>query len=276
MTTHLMIFWDYDTQWGADRSRLAGPRDWGHLEFENTAQLLELHARCGVPACFAVVGAAARPGARPYHDPAQIRQIHALGHEVASHSYSHEWLPALSYTELLQTLKDSKDALEQCIGAPVRAFVPPYNQPFDFARRGSISLSERRAAGRVRADIPALCRALAETGYTFCRISYRTPIERLRALLGQVSPRPSCPEQVEGVTCLRLNHPAGFRGKVMQALTAADGRGQDRYLIAYGHPHSLHGGGAQDEEHLVPFLEMAQKLAASGAVKVCLPRDILT
>jgi peptidoglycan/xylan/chitin deacetylase (PgdA/CDA1 family) len=277
MTTKLLIFWDYDTQFGADRSRQNGPHDWGHLEFENTDRLLELHDRFGVPACFAVVGAAALPGQRPYQDPDQIRQIHAMGHEIASHSFFHEWLPALNYNELITTLRDSKDALEQCIGKPVTAFVPPYNQPFDFMRRGSISLSERRAAGRTRTDIPILCRALAETGYSFARISYRTPIERFQVLLNQTAAtRPSAPENINGVTCLRLNNAAGFGGKVLKALTNPNiNSTSDRYIIAYGHPHSLHTGNAQDEKHLVPFLETVQSLVSSGAVQLLLPAQIL-
>ena len=60
-----VLFWDYDTQWGADRSRGGGtPKAWGMAEFDNTERLLELHARFNIPACFAIVGAAALPGGR--------------------------------------------------------------------------------------------------------------------------------------------------------------------------------------------------------------------
>src|SRR5437879_4437818 len=114
----LLLFWDYDTQWGADRSRSPGrPKSWGHAEFDNTERLLELHAESSVPACFAIVGAAALPGERPYHDPVQVRRIHAAGHEIGSHSFQHEWLPGIGYRRLLTTLQLSKDTLEQCIGA---------------------------------------------------------------------------------------------------------------------------------------------------------------
>src|SRR4051812_42902564 len=145
----LLFFWDYDTQWGADRSRgPGGPKNWGHLEFPNTDRLLELHAQYEIPACFAVVGAAALPGERPYHDPGQIRRVHEAGHEVGSHSFHHDWLPGLNRRALLQTLSASKDALEQCVGARVVSFVPPYNQPFDYPGGWSFSISERRGAGR--------------------------------------------------------------------------------------------------------------------------------
>jgi len=146
VTGTLLFFWDYDTQWGADRSRNPSrSRTWGQFDFEHTERLLELHAEYVVPACFAVVGAAALPGQRPYSDPAQVRRIHAMGHEVASHSFRHEWLPGLDRHSLLEALRASKNALEQCVGASVISFVPPYNQPFDYPPGWSFSLSERRA-----------------------------------------------------------------------------------------------------------------------------------
>ena len=272
----LLIFWDYDTQFGADRTRSSAPADWGALEFDNTSRLLDLHASFGIPACFAVVGAAAQPGERPYHDPAQIRQIYAAGHEIASHSLYHDWLPGLNEAQLLDTLRQSKDALEQCIGAAVTSFVPPYNQPFDFPARGSFSLSERRAARGGRTDIPALCRALAETGYSFCRIAYQTPLERARRLLGFDGPqrpsRPTALEEVEGVTCLRLSHSAGFGGQIMADLGAPG----SEFIVAYGHPHSLTRGGSQDERHYLPFLERVQALAAAGSLQVVTPRQLLS
>ena len=134
-----MIFWDYDTQWGADRSRSnGGPKKWGPQEFENTERLLDLHAEYNIRACFAVVGAAALPGPRPYHDPDQIRRIHAAGHEVGSHSFHHDWLPGLNREALNETLARSKAALEDCIGAEAISFLPPWNPPFDYPRRLSI------------------------------------------------------------------------------------------------------------------------------------------
>ena len=214
-----MFFWDYDTQWGADRSRMRRARDWGHLEFSGTDELLELHARFGVPACFAVVGAAALPGERPYHDPAQIRRIHAAGHEIASHAFKHEWLPGLDRRALLRTLRDSKDALEQCIGAPVVSFVPPFNQPFHYARGWSFSVSELREAGVRRTTLDRLCDALRETGYTFCRVAYAPLTERAAGMAGMIRGRraqrigsgvSSGPAvTIAGVTCVRVG-PCGF------------------------------------------------------------------
>jgi hypothetical protein len=271
----LLFFWDYDTQWGADRSRSpGGPKSWGHLEFENTVRLLELHAEYQIPACFAVVGSAALPGERPYHDPKQIQQIHAAGHEVASHSHRHEWLPALNSRALRETLVSSKDALEQCIGAPVVTFVPPYNQPLDCPQRWSFSLSERRAVPRGRTDLGRLCKLLQKCGYRFCRVSYRTLLRRLRdKLAGERIDGPVQPEQIADVTCIRLNTPCGFSEPTQQALRRALSRGG--CLVVYGHPHSLRSGNTQDEKHLVPFFELTRELRDSGKVTICQPRSLL-
>ncbi len=277
MTGRLLVFWDYDTSWGTDPARFpkaTGADDLGHLEFAHTERLLELHGQFGIPACFAVVGAAALPGNRPYHDPAQIRRIHAAGHEVASHSFHHEWLPALNRGALVETLRRSKAALEDCIGAPVTSFVPPYNQPFDYVAGWSFSLFERRTVPTDRTDVRRLCEALQETGYGFCRVAYRPLRLRLvERLLGRRVPRPSRLESIAGVTCVRLYASAGFdaaAATIVDHCVASGG-----IAVVYGHPHSLGCGNAQDGIWLRPFLERVDQLRRGGRIQVCLPRDLL-
>jgi hypothetical protein len=271
----LVVFWDYDTAWGADRSREpGGPKAWGPLEFEHTERLLELHAEHGVPACFAVVGAAAMPGERPYHDPGQIRRIAAAGHEIGSHSFRHEWLPGLDPAALRETLSRSKDALEQCVGKPVRTFVPPYNQPFDFPSGLSISLSERREARPHRNGLAEVCRALKETGYALCRVAYRSLAQRAaERLLRRRLERPAEPRTIEGLTCLRLNTPGGFGPESVALLRRCVQEGG--IATAYGHPHSLHGEDFQHERYLVEFLREARRLADAGALRLALPSDFV-
>jgi peptidoglycan/xylan/chitin deacetylase (PgdA/CDA1 family) len=272
----LLLFWDYDTQWGTDADRRRGlPATAvdGRQEFACTERLLELLDRYEIPACFGVVGAAALPGVRPYHDPDQIRRIHAAGHEIASHGFHHEWVPGLDAAQLRTMLARSKEALEACIGAPVTAFVPPYNQPFDHAPQLSISWSERRAVPRNRTDVGRLCQALAESGYDFCRVAYR-PL-RLRVLdrfAGHQVDRPVRIERIKGVRCVRLNAPCGFARPTIQRVDEACRRGG--IIVAYGHPHSLHAGGAQDEQSLIPFLERVQELRSSGQLVPLVPREL--
>lgn len=271
----LLFFWDYDTQWGADRSRLPGKaKSWGHLEFTHTEDLLELHAEHQVPACFAVVGSAALPGERPYHDPAQVRRIHAAGHEVASHSHRHEWLPQLGRAALSETLKSSKDALQQCIGAPVVTFVPPYNQPFDYPKGGSFSIAERREAGPDRTGLERLCAVLHETGYRFCRVAFRRLDLRLvEFLVRRRLDYPERPRQIGGVTCVRLNTPCGFHDAALEMLHRCAASGG--MLVVYGHPHSLSAGNSQDVSLLRPFLQQVQRLQQAGRIVTRLPRQLL-
>lgn len=267
------MFWDYDTQWGADRSRVGAPSSWGDREFVNTDRLLELLAAHNVPACFAVVGAAALPGPRPYHNPGQVRRIHAGGHEIASHSHRHEWLPALDRVRLRETLRASKDALEQCIGAPVECFVPPFNQPFDYLAGGAISLSERREAGRRRTDLQRLCEALFEARYRTARVFYQ-PLHRklLSSLLGRRVESPGRPFTIGGILCVRLNTVCGFASLTHTVLERCATEGG--LAIAYAHPHSLRSGGPQDEACLLPFLRRVSELRAEGRIEVALPSQL--
>jgi len=175
---------------------------------------------------------------------------------------------------LLESLRRSKDALEQCVGAPVVSFVPPYNQPVDYIKRGSFSLSERRACGRERTDLRSLCDALAETGYKFCRVSYRPLSQRLaERLVGRRLDQPGRCEKIADVTCVRLNTPGGFNAPAMQMLNRCAETGG--LVVVYGHPHSLLSGGTQDQTHLVPLLERVDQLRQEGRLKVRLPADIV-
>ncbi len=269
----LLFFWDYDTQWGADRSRLGGAKNWGHLEFPNTDRLIDIHAEYDLPACFAVVGAAAFPGERPYHDPDQIRRLHAAGHEIASHSFKHEWLPALNAKALRETLRQSKDALEQCIGAEVRSFVPPFDMPMDYPAKLALNLTERREVKTERTDLPHLCEALAETGYQFCRVSYRPfYIRGLEKLLARrLFDRPSALEKIAGLTCLRTNMPPGFASlDILHRLA-----GQSGYIIVYGHPHHLSTDKVEGEKYLIPMLKRIRQLRDEGKLQVALPHQLL-
>ncbi len=270
-----VIFWDYDTQWGADRSRSRrlGP-EVGMAEFAHTERILELHAEYAIPACFAVVGAAALPGARPYHDPSQVRRIGELGHEVASHSFQHEWLPELNVAALRETLRRSRDALEQCVGMAVQTFVPPFNEPRDYPGRLAISVSERRGAPHARTDLPGLCETLREVGYRLCRVAYQPlPLRLARMIAGGEALMPREPVEIRGVRCLRLNSGCGF-GEIAQRMVDRCAQ-RGGLAVVFAHPHSLGGVSAQNEASLVRFLERLTRMRAEGMIAVRLPRELI-
>ena len=272
----ISVFWDYDTQWGEDRSRNPnGLKKWGEREFDCTEELLELFDSFELRCCFAVVGAAAEPGRRPYHDPEQIRRIHCLGHEVASHSHRHEWLPGLGRKALAETLRRSKQSLEDCIGAEVCGFVPPFNQPFDYPAGFSFSLSERREAGRHRIDLGGLCQTLSETGYRYCRVAYKAMHRRVEDwLTGGRALRAANATTIAGIRCLSLNTPGGFDAPAIRAL---DYCVRTRGLMSvYGHPHSIHSGNSQDLRHLTKFLGRVRDYQRQGLLQVRTLSEVLS
>lgn len=59
-------------------------------------------------------------------DAGELREMHAAGMEIGSHTVSHARLPDLDDAALAQELTDSKSALEDAIRAPVSSFAYPY------------------------------------------------------------------------------------------------------------------------------------------------------
>ncbi|WP_094811888.1 polysaccharide deacetylase family protein [Bordetella genomosp. 12] len=56
----------------------------------------------------------------------EMRQWHAAGNEVGSHTLDHVHLPQLPAEEARRQIRQSKEELEQILGAPVTAFCYPY------------------------------------------------------------------------------------------------------------------------------------------------------
>ncbi len=85
----------------------------------STRRLLDQLAAANVAATFYVVGEIARS------HPALVRDIHAAGHEVGSHSWDHRRVHRFDADGFREDLRTSKDALEQVVGAPVFGFRAP-------------------------------------------------------------------------------------------------------------------------------------------------------
>lgn len=81
--------------------------------------LLRLFERNHVHATFFVVG----EFARKY--PAMIKEIYRQGHEIASHSFSHELIYNLTPKQFREDLRSSMDVLQYLTGNPVLGFRAP-------------------------------------------------------------------------------------------------------------------------------------------------------
>ena len=95
---------------------------WDSLESRvvaNTTTLLDLLAETNQTATFFVLGWVAQRA------PALIRRIAAAGHEVASHGWDHRRVTDETPAEFRSSVRRSKDALEQLVGAPVLGYRAP-------------------------------------------------------------------------------------------------------------------------------------------------------
>ena len=81
----------------------------------------------------------------------EVRELHAEGVEFGSHTVSHPRLVELPWASIERELIDSRTAIEQALGAPVRSFAYPYAFP----------QAETAFAAR-------LCGMLSEAGYRSC------------------------------------------------------------------------------------------------------------
>ena len=81
--------------------------------------LLDMLAEHGARATFFVLGwVAAR-------QPALIRRIAAAGHEIASHGFNHQHLGRMTPARFAADLRDSRAAIEDAVGSPVRGYRAP-------------------------------------------------------------------------------------------------------------------------------------------------------
>jgi polysaccharide deacetylase family protein (PEP-CTERM system associated) len=90
----------------------------GRLE-PSTRWLLDRLAEHDIRATFFIVAEIAQ------HSPSLIRAIQAAGHEVASHSWSHQRVHSQTPESFREDLRKSKDALEQVTGAAVVGYRAP-------------------------------------------------------------------------------------------------------------------------------------------------------
>src|SRR5262249_31219962 len=151
----------------------------------------------GARATFGIVGCVALDGTPPEHCPEQVREIHRAGHEIASHSMYHRFLPPLRRAELFDDVATSRKTLEDRIAAPVRGFIPPFNRPMQFPQRRAFSVSELlglHGRGRARQSLGGMLRVLSEAGYGWSRVSYEDKavaiLRRIGLRLAAMPPQP--------------------------------------------------------------------------------------
>lgn len=273
MSAKVCIIWDYDAAIGQVNSSY--PYNFHEesilTEIHNVEKILSLARERGLRMTFAVTGFAAESGQFPYHVPDQIREIAQLGHEIASHSWRHEWFPFLTREQIRRSLKRSKEALERCLGQPdaVKGFVPPFSRPMSWYGRLALSLGDRAFGPAFPgANLGSLLKLVSEAGYQWCRVVYRSLWRRFT----RRPPAPEAPVWLHHIACIP-QHTCGFGDKAMSLLNDTIKHG--RTLVVTGHPLGLSLPHDEHEEKLKRFLNQLADMQARECVKVLTVQELL-
>jgi len=265
------IVWDFDA--AAGQLNATFPYRWREEtlfeELDCVREILRLAASHHLPMTFAITGFAAEEGVHPYHVPDLVREIARQGHEVASHSWRHEWLPSLTGEQLRRSLVRSKEALERCAGeGAVVGFVPPFNRPMTWIARGAVSFGDRPSVPfGPGADMGFLLRHIRSAGFRWCRVSSRSPIARRRR-----APVPSARWPCRcGVTCVPHAY-CGFDSGARELVLKA--RASGAAVVLSGHPRALTFGRSESRGELAELCDLLAALRDQGEIGVARVADL--
>lgn len=185
MKKKIILTWDLDGFVGVVNSTFPYRYDFDKvaLELEMVEQSLDFLKQYGVKTAFAVTGFSAEKGLYPYTFPDLIQRIAREGHEVASHSWRHEWVPIFSEKQVNASLQRSKSALENAVGNNynLSGFVPPHNKPATWLSRGAYSLEDKGLYPLFKmGNLPNLLKALQAQNYKWVRTGYNPFINRFK------------------------------------------------------------------------------------------------
>lgn len=272
---NLYLIWDFDTAIGQINSTYPYGyfEESIHKEIENIKFILKCGSKKNIPMIFAITGFAAEEGTYPFHIPDLIRKIHNDGHEIASHSWKHEWFPFLEMEQILRTLEKSKMILEECIGEKnaVKGFVPPFGRPMSWLKKGAFSLGDRAIGPNFRGnDIQKIIPLVKNSGYSWMRVSYRTLFEKIAKLN-----KPRLLERnwhnESGLMCLPNNY-VGFDKNAIDLINL--GIKKKRDIVISAHPSGLSRSGTENIENFKLFLDFIIQQRSEGFLKISLLSDV--
>lgn len=265
----LIIIWDYDGAIGRVNSSYPYKFDEQKIyrEIENVETILGLADKYDLKMTFACVGIGAEHGVFPYHIQDQIKKIHKFGHEIASHSWRHEWFPYLEKEQIKRSLSRSKYSLELCIGErdKVRGFILPFSRPKSWYSRGAFSLGDRVfGPWYPGASLGSVLKLVRQAEYQWSRVSYR-PI--WKKYLGGSNSRPNLNAKwltFRNLVCVP-SHIFGFDAAARELMTDLSRGGGS--LVVSAHPAALDFGRSESLENFLQFLALAEDYMAKGLIQ---------
>lgn len=249
----VIITWDFDGPIGLINASYPYKFKFSNLEREinNTKAILDILDDYEVKCCFAITGFSAEEGRYPYTFPEFINEIFERGHEIASHSWRHEWSSIFQLKQIDKSLKRSKFILENAVEnkQEVMGFVPPHNRPMTWMRRGAFSWGDRGVFPFFKAaDNESIVELLKVNNYKWYRVSYKHILQKLglgsRNITGQV-------KYYKGLMLLE-NHYTGFDKKVVKHILETN---HDTYTLS-AHPLMFdYENKKENRENLLHLLE---------------------
>jgi peptidoglycan/xylan/chitin deacetylase (PgdA/CDA1 family) len=212
----IILIWDFDGPIGQINSSY--PYNFSFQNFEeeinNVHYILKKLEEYNIKSCFAITGFSAEEGKYPYVFPELINEISLAGHEIASHSWRHEWTPIFLKKQIEKSLIRSKKSLEKAIHNKqnVIGFVPPHNRPMTWLRKGAFSIGDRGIFPFFKmGDNNNLINVLIETNYKWVRISYQNIFQKFNLL------KKNCTGKVYKYNKILIleNHYTGFDDKII-------------------------------------------------------------
>jgi peptidoglycan/xylan/chitin deacetylase (PgdA/CDA1 family) len=239
------------------------------VEIDNVRWLLDELKTRNIKCCFAITGFSAEPGVYPYNFPEFINEISQQGHEIASHSWKHEWTPIFKKEQISKSLKRSKMALEKAIGHTqnVSGFVPPHNRPMTWWQRGAFSIGDRGIFPFfTMGNTENLLKLLIEKEYQWIRISYQNIFAKFGIVKKNSTGRVF---KHKGILVFE-NHYTGFDSVVVNHILSTN---HETYTIR-AHPFML--GQPNKKESRENFIHFMNEMENSNQeIEFVLPSSLL-
>ncbi|MEO6694244.1 MAG: polysaccharide deacetylase family protein [Ignavibacteria bacterium] len=272
MPATLLLIWDYDSALGQINSTM--PYNFRfdpiHEEIENVEYILSVAGNTDLKMTFACLGFAAEESVYPFSNPLQIRKIFEAGHEIASHSWRHEWFPLLTEKQIFRSLERSKSALEKCIGKGniVVGFVPPHSRPMSWYKKFSISLGDRAIYPFHKGgDLGYIIKQLSILNYKWCRVlsTYKPIWEKVLENSGSENCMFNKWEIHNDIICVP-QHYTGFDEPALKYLEKAIEKSEA--LVIVGHPAALSRYKEESRKHFDKFIEEVIKYRSEGKLEM--------
>lgn len=266
----IILIWDFDGPIGQINSSYPYNFNYDNLEIEieNVKWLLSILKTYNIQCCFAITGFSAENGKYPYVFPELIKEISNQGHEVASHSWRHEWTPIFKEDQIDKSLRRSKEVLEKQLvkGQKVCGFVPPHNRPMTWVRKFAFSLGDRGLFPFFKmGNVDSLITLLNNNDYKWVRLSHQNIFTKL----GFKKHNPTGRIYNYKKLLILENHYTGFDDKVVNHILTTN---YDTYTIS-AHPLMLlFENKAENKENFLNFID---SLANSNQkIEYILPSEI--